>query len=248
MTGVPGVELVNVSKQFGAQQVLINVSFAVKQGEALCLMGRSGTGKSVTLKLMVGLLKPDQGNVLIDTEDISRFREDDLARVRRKIGFLFQSAALFDSYTVGQNLAFPLLRLDKSRSSTEVDKAIEEALSQVGLAAAKNKMPSELSGGMKKRAGLARALILNPQILLVDEPSSGLDPITASEIDDLLLQVKHDRQTTMVIVTHDVHGAKRVGDKLAVLDKGALVGYGTAPDLAKSDNDTVRKLLGKLQS
>jgi phospholipid/cholesterol/gamma-HCH transport system ATP-binding protein len=239
------VEFRHVTKSFGTRKVLDDVSFQIPRGQALCILGRSGTGKSVTLKLMIGLLKPDQGEVCIQSEDISRFNPDNLSRVRRHIGFLFQSAALFDSFTVGDNLALPLRRLDKSKSEEQIEIAICQALKSVGLDKERCKMPNELSGGMRKRAGLARALVLNPQLLLVDEPSSGLDRITASEIDDLLLKVKEESDTTLVVVTHDVRGARRIADNIAVLDQGRLVGFGTAAELENSDNDVVRQLVSE---
>jgi phospholipid/cholesterol/gamma-HCH transport system ATP-binding protein len=248
MSDSPAVEFQHVSKSFGERKVLDDVSFQVGQGEALCILGRSGTGKSVTLKLMIGLLKPDSGSICVESEDIAKFGEDDLSRIRRDIGFLFQSAALFDSFSLGDNLALPLRRLDKSKSPAEVRQAVDETLKQVGLDLDKGKMPVELSGGMRKRAGLARALVLNPKLLLVDEPSSGLDSITASEIDELLLKVKTERHTTLVIVTHDIRGARRVADKIAVLDKGCLVGFGTPRELDSSDNEIVRQLVSESSS
>ena len=223
----------HVAKGFGSRKVLDDVSFSLPAGEALCVLGRSGTGKSVTLRLMIGLLKADSGKVMVMGNDVGSLEEEGLSRMRRKMGFLFQSAALFDSFNVYTNLALPLRRLGKLRTPTEIDGAVAEALRQVGLENDGNKMPAELSGGMQKRAGLARALVLQPEILLVDEPGSGLDRITASEIDDLLLQVKTERHTTMVIVTHDIHGARRVGDKFAVLEKGKLLAFGTPAELDK---------------
>ena len=243
MSNEVAVEFRNVHKNFGSKDVLRDVSFKVERGQAVCVLGRSGVGKSVTLKLIVGLLRADQGSVCVQSEDITKASEDDLSRVRRKMGFLFQSAALFDSFNIHDNLALPLRRFEKNKSQEEVERTVEELLRQVGLGADKSKMPAELSGGMKKRAGLARAMVLNPEILLIDEPSSGLDPITASEIDDLLLTVKRERHTTMVIVTHDIRGARRIADKLAVFDDAALVGFGTAAELESSENETVRKLL-----
>ena len=239
------VEFCHVSKRFGDRDVLRDVSFQVEKGEALCILGRSGVGKSVTLKLMIGLLQPDKGDVCIESENITTYDEDALTKIRRKMGFLFQSAALFDSFSVNDNLALPLRRLEKNKSADEIKRRVDEALQQVGLGSDKDKMPAELSGGMKKRAGLARAMVLNPEILLVDEPSSGLDPITASEIDDLLLTLKRDRHTTMIVVTHDIRGARRIADKVAVLEDGALVGFGTFADLEHNENDTVRKLLSE---
>ncbi len=248
MSDEPAIELRHVSKRFGDRNVLEDVSFKVNSGEALCILGRSGVGKSVTLKLMVGLVKPDKGDVCIQSEAITHFEEEELTKIRRKMGFLFQSAALFDSFSVELNLALPLQRLEKNKSAGEIRRRVDEALDQVGLGSDKGKMPADLSGGMRKRAGLARAIVLNPEILLIDEPSSGLDPITASEIDDLLLKIKQERHTTMVIVTHDIPGARRVADKVAVLEKGALVGFGTFSELEDNENDTVRKLLSECRS
>ncbi|HEX4168022.1 MAG TPA: ATP-binding cassette domain-containing protein [Bryobacteraceae bacterium] len=229
-----------VSKAFKGHTVLDNVSFEVSAGEALCLMGRSGTGKSVTLKLMIGLIRPDHGSIYIENQNVVDLDEDGLSAMRRNIGFLFQSAALFDSVSLNDNLALPLLRF-KKKSKAEIDEIVQKELDAVGLGDARYKMPAELSGGMRKRAGLARALILEPSILLIDEPTSGLDRLTVSEIDDLLLGLK--RKVTMVIVTHDSRGAKRVGDRLAVLDSGHLVAIGSAGELENHENESVRSLV-----
>jgi phospholipid/cholesterol/gamma-HCH transport system ATP-binding protein len=236
------VAVEHVSKAFGPKQVLRDVSFEVASGQALCILGRSGTGKSVTLKLLISLLKPDQGKIWIEQDEITRLNEADLSKVRRKMGFLFQDAALFDSFNLYDNLALPLKRLtDKTRE--EIDSVVTKVLGQVGLAGEKAKMPAALSGGMRKRAGLARALVLEPKILLVDEPSSGLDRITASEIDELLLRQKTEQQTTVIVVTHDVHGARRVGDRFAVFDRGDLIAYGTSSEVERSEHETARKLI-----
>jgi len=240
-----GVAFDGVSKGFGNQKVLDDVSFSIPAGEALCILGRSGTGKSVTLRLMIGLLKADAGKVMVMGSDIGSLDEDGLAKVRRKMGFLFQSAALFDSFSVSDNLALPLHRLDKGRSKADIKNAVDEALCQVGLEKEGNKMPAALSGGMQKRAGLARALVLKPEILLVDEPSSGLGRITASEIDELLLKVKAERHTTMVIVTHDIHGARRVGDKFLVLDKSKLLAFGTPRELDELGDEHVNQFISE---
>lgn len=234
------VALDHVSKSFGDRQVLQDINLSVAPGEAICIVGRSGTGKSVTLKLIIALIKPDAGHIWIDGEDITRLEDHELSRVRRKMGFLFQNAALFDFLTLYDNLALPLRRLTR-KSDQEIDEIIDRVLHQVGLGSDREKMPLELSGGMKKRAGLARALVLEPEILMVDEPSSGLDRITASEIDDLLIEQK--RRTTMIIVTHDVHGARRIGDRFAVLDQGRLAALGKPEDLEEHENETVRKLV-----
>ena len=234
----------HVSKSFGPKQVLRDVSFEVPAGQALCILGRSGTGKSVTLKLLISLLKPDHGQIWVDQQEITRMKEAELSRVRRKMGFLFQDAALFDSLTLYENLALPLQRLTK-KTQEEIDSIVDKVLGQVGLGNDKKKMPSTLSGGMRKRAGLARALVLEPKILLADEPSSGLDRITASEIDELLIQQKSEHQTTVIVVTHDVHGARRVGDRFAVFDKGDLVAFGTAAEVEQSEHETARKLISE---
>jgi phospholipid/cholesterol/gamma-HCH transport system ATP-binding protein len=234
-----------VEKGFDDRKVLDKVSFTVGQGEALCILGRSGTGKSVTLKLMIGLLKADGGKVLVTGEDMSTLEEDRLAKVRRKMGYLFQSAALFDSFTLNQNLAMPLHRLAPNKSPEEIKRAVEETLGEVGLGKDGNKMPSALSGGMQKRAGLARALVLQPEILLVDEPASGLDRITASEIDDLLMKVKTERHTTMVIVTHDIHGARKIADKFAVLDQGRLLAFGTPQELDSRNDKRLQQFIAE---
>jgi phospholipid/cholesterol/gamma-HCH transport system ATP-binding protein len=234
----------HVSKSFGPKQVLREVSFEVPAGQALCILGRSGTGKSVTLKLLISLLKPDHGNIWVDQHEVTRMKEAELSKVRRKMGFLFQDAALFDSLTLYENLALPLQRLT-DKTHEDIDEIVDRVLGQVGLGNDKRKMPSELSGGMRKRAGLARALVLEPKILLADEPSSGLDRITAAEIDELLIQQKTEHKTTVIVVTHDVHGARRVGDRFAVFDKGDLVAHGTAAEVEQSENETARKLISE---
>ena len=243
MTGkARAVAFDQVSKSFGAKQVLRDVSFEVRNGEALCIVGRSGTGKSVTLKLIVSLLKPDHGKIWIGPDEVTNLDESGLSKVRRKLGFLFQDAALFDSLTLYENLKLPLERLT-DKSPEEADFDVDRVLRQVGLENDRYKMPAELSGGMRKRAGLARALVLEPSILLADEPASGLDRITSSEIDDLLLQQKTEHNTTLIIVTHDVRGARRVGDRVGVLDKGRLVACGPVAEVEQSDSEVARELV-----
>jgi phospholipid/cholesterol/gamma-HCH transport system ATP-binding protein len=242
-SNAPAVVFDQVSKSFGAKQVLNDVSWSIPEGEALCILGRSGTGKSVSLKLIIALLKPDQGKIWIDEDEVTQLSSSKLSRVRRKIGYLFQDAALFDSLNLYENLALPLQRLT-NKSKEEIDFVVDRVLGQVGLANDKAKMPSELSGGMRKRAGLARSLVLEPKILLADEPSSGLDRITASEIDELLLRQKADRKTTLIVVTHDVHGAKRLADRVLVLDRGKMIAQGTVSEIEHSENETARKLIG----
>jgi phospholipid/cholesterol/gamma-HCH transport system ATP-binding protein len=230
-----------VSKSFGERPVLQALSFQVPKGEALCILGRSGAGKSVTLKIAIGLIKPEDGQVYIDNLDITGLDSPELSTVRKKTGFLFQNAALFDSISVFENLAFPLRR-HSADTEEKIKETVLERLAQVGLEKDADKMPSDLSGGMRKRVGLARALVLDPDILLIDEPSSGLDAITAAEIYELLLDLKAYKHKTMVIVTHDVVGAKRLADQIAILQDGRLIACGLLQELKESDNDLVRQL------
>jgi phospholipid/cholesterol/gamma-HCH transport system ATP-binding protein len=236
------VEFKRVMKSFGTKSVLSDVSFQLGQGQALCLLGRSGTGKSVTLKLIMALMCPDAGEVWVDQDNVVGMGEHRLSLVRRKLGYLFQDAALFDSLTLYENLALPLSRLTK-KSKDEIDDVILRVLTDVGLGADGAKFPSALSGGMKKRAGLARALVLEPKILLADEPSSGLDRITAAEIDELLIRRKTEHGTALIIVTHDVRGARRTADRVAVLDKGKLVAFGSVEEVSQSESDVARRLI-----
>lgn len=237
----PAVRLRGVSKSFRGKKVLDNVSFDVGAGEAFCLLGRSGAGKSVTLKLMIGLSKPDQGEIFIDGVELQTLDEAALGDVRKKVGFLFQDAALFDSLSVEENVAFPLRRHTRE-SDREIRQTVLEKLKEVELEGEGRKMPAELSGGMRKRVGLARALALDPGILLVDEPSSGLDRITAEEIYALLLALKKKQRVTLVAVTHDVTGARKFADRFAVLGQGKILSCGSADDLERSDNSLVREL------
>jgi phospholipid/cholesterol/gamma-HCH transport system ATP-binding protein len=237
----PAVRLEHVTKSFENRKVLDDVSIDVAHGEAFCLLGRSGTGKSVTLKLMIGLIAPDQGRVYVDGEEIRTLDPGRLSNTRKKIGFLFQSAALFDSISVGDNVAFPLRR-HTNKSRDEVRSIVQEKLKDVELEKEAGKMPSDLSGGMRKRAALARALVLNPSILLVDEPSSGLDSITATEIYDLLLSLKKKHDVTLICVTHDAAGTRKFADRFGVLDNGKIVGSGSAEELERSRNPLVRDL------
>src|ERR1700721_1849754 len=236
------VEFKRVMKSFGTKRVLNDVSFHIDQGQALCLLGRSGTGKSVTLKLIMGPIRPHSGEVWVDQDNGGDMGEKRLSLVRKKLGYLFQDAALFDSLTLYENLALPLSRLTK-KSKAEIDDVVDRVLTDVGLGADGAKYPASLSGGMKKRAGLARALVLEPKILLADAPSGGLDRITASEIDELLMRRKVEHGTTLIIVTHDVHGARRVADRVAVLDMGNLVAFGSVEEVSQSDNDVARRLI-----
>ena len=239
---VTGVRLEHVSKAFGALRVLDDVSVELPAGEATVVLGRSGTGKSVLLKHIVGLLHPDAGRVFLGDQDITALTPAALAVARRQIGFLFQNAALFDSITVAENVAFPLRRHTRLPEA-EIRARVEEKLAAVGLADAVARMPAALSGGMRKRAGLARAMALEPSVLLVDEPSAGLDPVTSEEIDDLLVRVKRERGTTLVVVTHNIPSARRIGDTLLFLHEGRVLARGTAAELERSEHELVRQFM-----
>ena len=238
----PAVRLEGVSKSFGPRRVLDDVSFTVNRGCGFIILGRSGTGKSVTLRHIVGLVKPDRGRVFVEEDEISALDGTELSRVRKKIGFLFQNAALFDSISVGENVAFPMRRHTRM-SDGEIRQRAQAKLDSVGLGGEYDKMPSELSGGMRKRAGLARALALDPPILLVDEPSAGLDPITADEIDELLLGLKRESGSTLIVVTHNIPSARRLGDTLVMLHEGRIAAEGTVEDLEGSSNEMVRAFM-----
>jgi phospholipid/cholesterol/gamma-HCH transport system ATP-binding protein len=232
----------NVTKSFHSGRVLDEVSFDVARGSACCIMGRSGAGKSVTLKLLMGLIKPDEGEIYVNDVEIEALDSARLVKVRKTMGFLFQYSALFDSLSVAENVAFPLRRHTRM-SEAEIAESIRERLAEVGLEGELDKMPLDLSGGMRKRVGLARALALKPSILLVDEPSSGLDPITTREIDKLLISLKASNKTTLVVVTHNVPSARRIGDKLIVLHEGRIIMQGTAEQLDQSDVEFVRQFM-----
>jgi phospholipid/cholesterol/gamma-HCH transport system ATP-binding protein len=236
------VRLENVIKSFNGTIVLDGISFDVKKGTLFCILGRSGTGKSVTLRHIIGLIKPDSGRVFVEDEDITDLRPHELNRIRKKMGFLFQYSALFDSITVFENVAFPLHRHTKL-SEPEIEGIVIEKLARVGLEKDVNKMPDELSGGMKKRVGLARALAMEPSILLVDEPSAGLDPITSAEIDELIIELKRERGVTVVMVTHNIPSARRMADELVFLNQGKLAARGTVKDLQRSEDPLVRAFM-----
>lgn len=237
----PAIRLEGVSKTFGTLKVLDDVSLDFADGKAFALLGRSGTGKSVTLKHIIGLLTPDKGRVLVHGEDVTRLRGAELGKVRQGMGFLFQNSALFDSISVGENVAFPMRR-HTDWDDAKIRETAKNKLAEVGLDKDFDKMPADLSGGMKKRAGLARAMALDPKILLVDEPSAGLDPITSDEIDELLVELKK-KGTTLIIVTHDIPSARHIADELAMLHEGKVIVRGTAAELDRSDNALVRAFM-----
>jgi phospholipid/cholesterol/gamma-HCH transport system ATP-binding protein len=239
----PVIAVEDLHKSFGSQKVLNGVSLAVSRGETLAVLGRSGTGKSVLLRLIIGLEMPDSGSVRIHSQDIAGLGLDQLGEIRKKMGFLFQHAALYDSLTVEQNVAFPLQHHKKEMPESERSDRVNKLLAEVGMESALKKMPSDISGGMQKRVGLARALILEPDILLLDEPTAGLDPISSAEIDDLVLKLQEEHHMASIVVTHDLHSAKTVADRLALLNEGNVVIEGSFADLQNSDIEFVREFL-----
>jgi phospholipid/cholesterol/gamma-HCH transport system ATP-binding protein len=230
-----------VSKAFDGRPVLQDVSLVVRRGTDFCLLGRSGTGKSVTLRHIIGLVAPDSGRVFVEGQDVTSLDRRGLASVRKRMGFLFQNAALFDSMTVRENVAFPLRRHTKL-SEPEMFERVRARLAAVGLERDMDKMPSELSGGMRKRVGLARAMVLEPPILLVDEPGAGLDPITTIEIDELLLEEKRSG-ATLVVVTHNIPSARILADEMALLHGGRIVAQGTAAEMDANADPLVRAFM-----
>jgi phospholipid/cholesterol/gamma-HCH transport system ATP-binding protein len=239
----PVIAVDDLHKSFGAQKVLNGISLTVTRGETLAVLGRSGSGKSVLLKLIIGLQKPDSGSIRIHGQDIAGLGLDQLGEIRMKMGFLFQHAALYDSLTVEQNVAFPLQHHKKMMSKSEQADHVLELLAEVGMEGDFKKMPSDISGGMQKRVGLARALALEPDILLLDEPTAGLDPISSAEIDDLVLKLQEEHHMASVVVTHDLHSAKTIADRLALLNEGRVVIEGNFEELQKSDIAFVREFL-----
>ena len=236
------IAIKGLHKSFGEQTVLNGIDLTVEPGENLAVLGRSGTGKSVLLKLIIGLQQPDSGSICIHGQEIAGLPMDKLNEIRMKVGFLFQQAALYDSLTVEENVAFPLDRHVKISGADRKNK-VRELLSSVGMDHDLDKLPSEISGGMQKRVGLARALALEPDILLFDEPTAGLDPITAAEIGKLIVDLKKRRKITSVVVTHDIRGAKTFSDRLTLMDKGSIVAEGTFEDLQKSKDKFVVQFL-----
>jgi phospholipid/cholesterol/gamma-HCH transport system ATP-binding protein len=236
------IQLQGLHKSFGGQTVLNGIDLQVAHGETLAVLGRSGTGKSVLLKLIIGLQQPDSGSIRVHGQEITGLSLDHLNEIRKKIGFLFQEAALYDSLSIEENVVFPLQRHSRMSAAEQRARA-RELLSRVGMAQDLNKMPSQISGGMKKRVGLARALALEPDILLFDEPTAGLDPITSAEIEELILNLNRERQTTSVVVTHDLQGARTISDRFALMHQGDILIEGTFADLQRSQDRFVSKFL-----
>jgi len=225
---------------FGEKIVLKRVTLKLKRGENLVILGRSGQGKSVTIKCIVGMLTQDEGSVKVFGDEVSEKNEIELKELRTRIGFLFQSGALYDSMSVRENLEFPLTRVLKVRDQAELDKNVSEVLDAVGLKDAIDKMPSDLSGGMRKRVGLARTLIVKPEIMLYDEPTTGLDPITSREISELIMQMQKKYKTSSIIITHDMECARITADRILVLDEGEFIAEGSYKELESSDKEIVR--------
>ncbi|HPC04820.1 MAG TPA: ABC transporter ATP-binding protein [Syntrophales bacterium] len=241
------IELVDIHKSFGRQHVLEGVNLTVEQGKTTVIIGRSGGGKSVVLKHMIGLLKPDSGKVLVEGTDIARMGDRDLNEVRKKFGMLFQEAALFDSMNVAENVAFPL-REHTRKKDREIMEIVRENLHSVGLPDVESKMPSELSGGMRKRVGLARALAMRPRIILFDEPTTGLDPVMTEAINELIIRTQKDFNLTCVVISHDIQSIFTVGHRIAMLYDGKIIEYGTPDEIRASRNPVlVQFLSGNLE-
>ena len=236
------IEVSQIKKSFGDQVVLKSVSFSVKEGESVAIIGRSGTGKSVLIKHLVGLLSPDEGSVRVDGQDLVGMTERQLLGVRQKFGMLFQSAALFDSMSVHDNIAFPLRRSGVTENA-EIDRRVEEVLGLVELPGVGGKMPSELSGGMQKRVGLARAIVHRPQIILYDEPTTGLDPVVADSIDQLMMRVRDNYKVTSIVITHDMRCARRMGQRIIYLRDGQVYLDALADEVFNSNDPQVARFI-----
>ncbi|MVO08502.1 ATP-binding cassette domain-containing protein [Flavobacterium sp. TP390] len=234
------IDIKDVTKSFGTQDILKGVTLQLFENENLVILGKSGTGKSVLIKCIVNLLQLDSGCIKVEDYEIANSSDEDLIEVRKKIGFLFQGAALYDSMTVRENLTFPLTRLDKKFSNEEITQKIEKVLEDVSLPEAIDKMPSELSGGMKKRIGLARTLIVNPKILLYDEPTTGLDPITSDEISQLINETKNKFKTSSIIITHDIKCVQTVADRIIMLKDGVVYKEGTLSEFENDDDSYIQ--------
>ena len=238
------IEIRNLSKSFGDHQVLKNITCNLKRGATTVFIGPSGTGKSVLIKHLVGLLKADAGNILIDGEDITHMGMDQLVKVRMKFGLSFQDGALFDSMTVGENIAFPLHR-HTPKSNEEINDIVATKLRQVGLPGIEWKMPAQLSGGMRKRVGIARAIALDPEIVFFDEPNSGLDPVMSAAIDDLILKMKAELGSTFVVISHDIEGTWKVADYIGMLYQSELIEFGSKEEIRTCPNPILRQFFSR---
>ena len=236
------IKILDLHKSFGKQKVLDGVNLEIEEGKTTVVIGKSGGGKSVLLKHIIGLLKPDSGHIFIDGVDIPRLNERKLDEIRKKFGMLFQDAALFDSMTVGENVAFPLREHTKKKDA-EIKQIVADRLMAVGLAGIEDKMPSELSGGMRKRVGLARAIAMHPQILLFDEPTTGLDPVMTEAINSLIIDTQKNFNLTSIVISHDVKSIFKIGHRIAMLYEGKIVEYGTSEEIKKSRNPVLVQFL-----
>lgn len=236
------IQVIDVHKSFGKQKVLDGVHLEIEDGKTTVIIGRSGGGKSVLLKHIIGLLKPDQGQVMVDGVDIAQLKDKELNEIRKKFGMLFQEAALFDSLTVGDNVAFPL-REHTTMKEDEIQATVADRLHAVGLTGIEDKMPSELSGGMRKRVGLARAIALRPKIVLFDEPTTGLDPVMTEAINQLIVNTQKNFDLTCVVISHDLQSIFKIGHKIAMLYEGQIVAYGSPGDIQSSENPVIRQFL-----
>jgi phospholipid/cholesterol/gamma-HCH transport system ATP-binding protein len=236
------IQLIDVHKSFGKQKVLDGVNLEIDDGHTTVIIGRSGGGKSVLLKHVIGLLKPDSGQVLVDDVDITKLNDHDLNEIRKKFGMLFQEAALFDSMNVSENVAFPL-REHTLMKEEEIRTIVADRLRAVGLTGIENKMPAELSGGMRKRVGLARAIAMRPRIVLFDEPTTGLDPVMTEAINQLIITTQKNFDLTCVVISHDIQSIFKIGHKIAMLYEGKIVAYGSPDDIQTSENPVIRQFL-----
>lgn len=236
------IEVRDLKKSFGKQKVLDGVTFRIEAGESVVVVGRSGCGKSVLLKHLIGLIRPDSGEVIIDDDHLDRMDERQLLVVRRKFGMLFQSAALFDSLNVAENISF-VLRRERQLSEKEISERVEEVLEMVELPGIQAKKPSELSGGMRKRVGLARAIIYKPEILLYDEPTTGLDPVVSDSIDQLIIRVREKLKITTVVVTHDTRSMRRVGQRILMMVNGKIYAAGTPDEIFSSEDPVIHRFV-----
>lgn len=239
------IRLVNVNKSFRGHPVLQDLNLTIPGDQTTVIIGRSGGGKSVLLKHIIGLIQPDSGEIWIDDDELTRLKEKDLYRVRRRFGMLFQEGALFDSMNVGQNVAFPILE-HRRLPFAEVKTLVAEKLELVGLPDIEDKMPAELSGGMRKRVALARAIALDPDIMLFDEPTTGLDPIMTAAIDELIMRTQQRFNMTCVVISHDIQSVFRIGHKIAMLYEGRIIAEGTPEEFRNSNNELVQNFLSPL--
>ena len=241
------IEARELRKSFGRQTVLDGVNLRIEKGESVVIIGRSGGGKSILLKLLIGLIQPDSGEVLIDGEHLAGMNERQLLQVRHKFGMLFQGAALFDSMTVAENIGFALRR-EKNLTAAELNRRVSEALDMVELPGTEQKKPSELSGGMRKRVGLARAIVYRPEIVLYDEPTTGLDPVVSDSIDQLIVRVRDRLNVTSVVVTHDMRSARRVGQRIVMLHEGKIYAEGTPDEIFSSSDPVVHNFVNGIST